>query len=141
MTYRPRLMQLAHSTTLKWSPASHMKTDGYYDARSESSHHCPKSRQGAIANDVEMECIGTPHTTVSQHAERVTTRHSHCKDVEIWRIGTSHMTKLQLQSRITNESQYQFRDRSYTVTKPRGQSTINMMEKSSKEQRNFKRGR
>jgi len=24
MTYRPRLMQLAHHTTLKWSPPSHI---------------------------------------------------------------------------------------------------------------------
>jgi len=68
MTYRPRLMQLAHSATLKWAAASHMRTDGYDDVRSESSHHCPKSRQGAIANDVEIERIGTPHTTVTQQA-------------------------------------------------------------------------
>jgi len=85
-------MQLAHSTTLKWSPASHMKTDGYDDARSESSHHCPKSRQGAVASDIEIERIGTPHTTVSQQAEQVTTRHSRCNDVKIERIGTSHTT-------------------------------------------------
>jgi hypothetical protein len=47
--------------------------------------------------------------------------------------------KLQLQSRITNESQYQFGDRSYTATEQRWQSTINMMEKSSTEQRNFQK--
>jgi len=58
MTYCPRLMQLAHSTTLKWSPASRMKTDGYYDARSESSHHCPKSRQGAVAMTLRLSALG-----------------------------------------------------------------------------------
>ena len=47
---------------------SHTRTDGYDDARSESSHHCTKSRQGAVANDVEIERIGTPHTTISQQA-------------------------------------------------------------------------
>jgi hypothetical protein len=35
--------------------------------------------------------------------------------------------RLQLQSRITNQSQFQFRDPSYTTTKPRWQSTIDMM--------------
>jgi len=69
-----------------------MKTDGYDDARSESSHRCPKSRQGAVANDVEIECIGTPHTTVSQQAEPVTTRHSRCNVVEIEHIWTPHAT-------------------------------------------------
>jgi hypothetical protein len=69
-----------------------MRTDGYDDARSESSHHCPKSRQGAVANDVEIECIGMPHTTVSQQAEQVTTKHSRCNDVEIECIGTPHTT-------------------------------------------------
>jgi len=83
--YTATVMQLAHSTILKWSPASHMRTAGYYDARSKSSHHCPKARQGAVANDIEIEPIGTPHTTVSQQAEQVTTRHSRCNDVEIER--------------------------------------------------------
>jgi len=71
---------------------SHLRTDGYDDARSESSHHCPKSRQGAVANNVEIERIGTPHSTVSQQAEPVTTGHSPCNDVKIERIGTSHTT-------------------------------------------------
>jgi len=66
MTYRPCLMRLAHSTTLKSSPASHMRTDGYDDAKGEGSHHCPKSRQGAVAIDIEIESIGTPHTTAEQ---------------------------------------------------------------------------
>jgi len=43
-------------------------------------------------NDVEIERIGTPHTTVSQHAEQVKTRGSRCNDVEIERIGTPHAT-------------------------------------------------
>jgi len=64
----PTPMQLANSSTRKWSQASHMRTDGYDDARSASSHHCPKSRQGAVANDVAIERIGTPHTTLSQQA-------------------------------------------------------------------------
>jgi hypothetical protein len=72
---------------------SHMGTDGYDDARSQSSHHCPKSRQGAVANDVEIERIGMPHSTVSQQAEQVTTRHSRCNDVEIERIAMSHTTE------------------------------------------------
>jgi len=67
-------------------------TDGYDDPRSGSSHHCPKSRQGAVANDVKIERIGTPHMTVSQQVEQVTMRHSHCNDVEIERIGTPHTT-------------------------------------------------
>jgi hypothetical protein len=71
---------------------SNMRTDGYDDAKSESSHHCPKSRQGAVAIDVEIERIGTPLPTVSQQAEHVTTRHSRCNDVEIERIGTPHTT-------------------------------------------------
>jgi len=71
---------------------SHMRTDGYDNARSESSHHCPKSRQGAVANEVEIERIGTHHSTVSPQAEQVTTRHSRCNDVKIERIGTSHPT-------------------------------------------------
>jgi hypothetical protein len=71
---------------------SNMRTDGYDNARSESSHHCPNSRQGAVANHVEIECIGTPHTTVSQQAEQVTTSHRRCNDIEIERIGTPHMT-------------------------------------------------
>jgi len=70
----------------------HMRTDGYDNARSESSHHCPKPRQRAIANYVEIERIRTPHTTVSQHAEQVTTRHSRCHDVGIQRIGRSLTT-------------------------------------------------
>jgi len=69
-----------------------MRTDGYGDARSESSHHCPKSQRDAVAIDVEIERIGTPHTTVSQQAEQVTTSHSRCNDVEIERIGTPHTT-------------------------------------------------
>jgi len=70
---------------------SNMRTDGYDDAKSESSHHCPKSRQGAVAIDVEIESIGKPHTTVSQQAEPVKTRRR-CNDVEIEHIGTSHTT-------------------------------------------------
>jgi len=79
---------------------SHMGTDNYDDTRNECSHHCPKSRRDAvamtsrlralerlirrqvnrqnksqwgiaIANDVEIERIGTPHTTVSQQAEQI----------------------------------------------------------------------
>jgi len=69
-----------------------MRTDGDDNARSESSHHYPKSRQGAVANDVEIERSRTPHSTVSQHAEQVTTRHSRCNDLKIKRIGTSHTT-------------------------------------------------
>jgi hypothetical protein len=48
-----------------------MRTDGYNDARSESSHHCPRSRPGVVANDVEIDRIGTSHTTVSQQAEQL----------------------------------------------------------------------
>jgi hypothetical protein len=83
-------MQLVRSTTLKWSPASHMKTDCYHDAMSECSHHCPKSRKSTVANDVEIERIVTLHTTVDQQAEQVTMRYSRCNDVEIGRIGTFH---------------------------------------------------
>ena len=132
---------------------SHMRTDGYDDARSESSHHCPKSRQGAVANDVEIERIGTSHTTVSQQAEQVrvvTGQRATWKDDRSRRKVVCRSAKaeqnymsnqrLQLQSRIINESQYQFGDRSYTATEPRWQSTINMMEKSSTEQRIFKEG-
>jgi hypothetical protein len=43
-------------------------------------------------NDIVIERIWTPHTTVSQQGEQVTKRHSHCNDVEIQRIGTSHTT-------------------------------------------------
>jgi len=68
---------------------SHMRTNTYDNARSESSNHCPKSRQSAVANDVEIECNGRPHSTVSQQAEQVTTRHTRCDDVEIARIRTS----------------------------------------------------
>jgi hypothetical protein len=71
---------------------SNMRTDGYDDAKSESSHQYLKSRQGAVAIDVKIERIGTPHTTVSQQAEQVTTRHSRCNDVKIERIGTPHTT-------------------------------------------------
>jgi len=53
-----------------------------------------------------------------------------------WRITE----RLQLQSRITNESHLQFGDPSYTATEPGWQSTINMMMKSSTEQRIFKEG-
>ena len=69
-----------------------MRTDGYDNAKSENSDHCPKSRRGAVAIDVEIERIGTPHTTVSQQVEQVTTRHSRCNDVEIERIGMPHTT-------------------------------------------------
>jgi len=59
MTYHQCLMQLAHSTTLKWSPASHMRTASYDDARSESSHHCPKSRRGiAVAMTSRLSALG-----------------------------------------------------------------------------------
>jgi len=61
---------------------SNIRTDSYDDAKSESSHHCPKSRQGAVAIDVDIKRIGTAHTTVSQQAEQVTTRYSRCNDVE-----------------------------------------------------------
>ena len=71
---------------------SHMRTDRFDDARSESSHHCPKSRQGAVANDIEIERIGTPHSSVSQQAEQVMTMHSRCNDTKSERIGTSHTT-------------------------------------------------
>jgi len=78
-----------------------MKTDGYDDAWSESSHHCPKSRQGAVVNDIEIECIGTPHMTVSQQAEQITTGHRHCNDVEIERIGMLHATVSQQTEQAT----------------------------------------
>jgi len=83
-------MQFMHSATLKWSPASQMKTHGYSNARCKSSHHCPKSLKGAIANNVKIEHIGTPHTTVSQHAEQVMMRKSRCNDIKIERSGKSH---------------------------------------------------
>jgi len=123
-----------------------MSTDGYDDARSESIHHCPKSRQGAVANDVEIERIRTPHTTVSQQAEQVRVvtgnRATQKDDRSRRKIVRTKLRdesgRLQLQSRITNESQYQFGDPSYTATQPRWQSTIDMM-KSSTEQRIFKK--
>jgi len=104
-------MQLAHSTTLKWSPASHMSTDGYDDARRENSQRCPKSTQGAIANEVKIERIGPPHMRVTQYAERVTTRHSRCNDVEIERIRTCHMTPMQnsLQRSISNNASFRLK--------------------------------
>jgi hypothetical protein len=85
-------MQLVYSTTIKWSPASYMKIDGYDDARGKSSHHSPKSRQGTVANDVKIERIGMLHTTVSQPAEPVTTTHCPCNHIAIAHIGTSHTT-------------------------------------------------
>jgi hypothetical protein len=54
------------------------------------------------------------------------------------RITCRITERLQLQSRITNEPQFQFRDPSYTTTEPQWQSTIDMMQKSSTEQRTFK---
>jgi len=150
---------------------SHMRTDDYDDPRSESSHHCLRTTQGTVANELEIERIGTPHMTASQQAEQVMIRRSPCNDIEIERIDTPHVTasqqgeqvrivigqrtmqkddrsrpkivstesgveseRSQLQSRINKESQYQFRDRSFTTTKPRWQSTINTMEKLSTEQ-------
>jgi len=92
-----------------------MRIDGYDDARSEISHHCPKSRQGTVANDVEIERIGTPHSTVSQQAEQVTTRHSRSNDVKIERIGTSHTTVSQQAEQVridTGERATQKDDRS-----------------------------
>jgi len=92
-----------------------MRTNGNDDARSETSHHCPKSRQGAVANDVEIECIGTPHSTVSEQAEQVTMRHSRCNDVKIERIGTSHTTVRQQAEQVridTGQRATQKEDRS-----------------------------
>jgi hypothetical protein len=74
---------------------SNMRTDGYVDAKNRSSHYCPKSRQGTSAIDDYIESFGTPHTTVSQQAEHVTMRHSHCNDVEIERIWMSLTTASQ----------------------------------------------
>jgi hypothetical protein len=74
-----------------------MRTDSNHDGKSECSHHCPKSRHGDVAIDVEIGRIGTPHTAVSQQAEQVTTRHSCFNDVEIEYIGTSH-TKVSQQA-------------------------------------------
>jgi hypothetical protein len=55
----------------------------------------PNVKHGAVANDVENERIGTPHTTVSQQAEQVTIRHSRCNDIEIEHIGKPHATVCQ----------------------------------------------
>ena len=84
-------MQLVYSTTITWSAASYMTIDGYYDARGKSSHHCPKSSQGTVANDVKIERIGMLHTKVSQPAEHVTTR-CRCNDDKIECIGTPRTT-------------------------------------------------
>jgi hypothetical protein len=56
------------------------------------------------------------------------------------RITCRITEKLQLQSRITNESQFQFGDPSYSATELEWQSTTDMIEKSSTEQRIFKEG-
>jgi hypothetical protein len=69
-----------------------MRTAGYDDARSQSTHQCPQSTKGVVANDVEIERSGTPQTTVSQQSEQVTTRYGLCNDVKIEHIGTSHTT-------------------------------------------------
>jgi len=44
---------------------SNMRTDSYDNTKNESSHLCPKSRQVAVAIDIEIERTGTPHTTLS----------------------------------------------------------------------------
>ena len=37
---------------------SHMRTDGYDDARSEWSHDCPKSQQGAVGMTSRLSALG-----------------------------------------------------------------------------------
>ena len=91
---------------------SNMRTDGYDKAKSESSYHCPKSRQGAVAIDVEIERTVTPHTTVSQQAEQVTTRHNRCNDVEIERIGTTISQQAEQVRIVTGQRTTQKDDRS-----------------------------
>jgi len=53
----------------------------------------PKVATRRCFNDIVIESIGTPHTTVSHQAEHVMTRHSRYNDVEIEHIGTSHTTQ------------------------------------------------
>jgi len=92
-----------------------MWTDGYADAKSDSSHHLPKPRQGAIAIDVKIERIGMPHTTVRQQAEQVMPRYSHCNNVEIEHIGMSHTTVSQQAEQVrivTGQQAMQKDDRS-----------------------------
>jgi len=77
--------------------------------------------------------IDFPHITLANSDDRL------CRDSTLRSESRTKLRvesqRLQLQSRITIESQFQIGDRTYTATEPRWQSTINMMEKSSTEQR------
>ena len=86
-------MQLAHSTTLKWSPVRvTYENRPRWRCQERKLTSLPKVTMRRRCNDVKIERIGIPHTTVSQQAEQFTTRHSHCKDVDIEHIGASHTT-------------------------------------------------
>jgi len=73
-------------------------------------------------------------------AEQVRVVIGHCNAEERLKEDSRQMKRKpnQIMSRITNQSLYQFREPSYTATKPQWQSTIDMM-KSSTEQRIFKK--
>jgi hypothetical protein len=75
----------------------------------------PKVTTTRRCNDVDIDSIGTPHTTESQQEEQVTTSHSRCNDVEIERIGTPHETVSQQAEQVridTGERATQRDDRS-----------------------------
>jgi hypothetical protein len=109
----------------------HMRTDGYDDARSGSSHQCPKLRQDP--SDDRLFPISPQPIPMMAYAE------TQLYEAKAEPNYVSNQ-RLQLQSRITNASQLQFGDPSYTATEPQWQSTINIMEKSSTKQRIFKEG-
>jgi len=80
--------------------------------------------------------IHFPHITLANSNDRL------CRDSTLRSESRTKLCvesqRLHLQSRITIELHFQIGDRTCTATEPRWRSTINIMEKSSTEQRNFK---
>jgi len=105
--YTATLMQLAHSTTLKWSPASHIWEPTAMTMPGAKAHIIAKVTTRRHCNDVQIKRIGTPHRTGSEQAEQVTTRHSRCSHVEIEHIGTSHTTVSQRADQVREVTRHQ----------------------------------
>ena len=164
-------MQLAHPTTLKWPPASHIWELTALTMPGANSHIIGQShlkeplqwRRDWEHWDASYNSKSTGRTSQDKAPLKWRRDSAHwdtsCDSKSTGRA--SHWTendaegrpKLKEESvqmkrkpnqityRITNQSQYPARDRNYTGTEPQWQLTITMMQKSLTEQRNFKRWR
>jgi len=114
-----------NSATPEWSPRG-LYANHRYDARSGSSHRCPKSRR-------DRSYDRFPYLTLGNSDDGL------CLEST---LRNQSRTELRVGAPMNlNSNLITIPNHDYTVTEPRWQSKINMTEKSSTEQRIFKRGR